>query len=59
MKKASIVERLESINMSEPERRRALHSLRTGYVISDGIMKVVNVVRSLRANPRSRLALKH
>jgi len=59
MKKCLIVERLEAINMSEPDRRRALYALQTGSAIADGIMKLVRLVRQLRRTPRTTLVLKH
>jgi hypothetical protein len=48
MKKCLIVERLEAINMSEPDRRRALYALQTGNSIAEGILKLVRIGKSLR-----------
>ena len=59
MKKCWIVERLEAINMSEPEHRRALHALQTGNAIADGILKLMALVRLPRRTPQRTLALKH
>ena len=59
MKKSLIVERLEAINMSEAERKRALHALQTGNAIADGILGVVRWVRLSRRAARPTLVLKH
>jgi hypothetical protein len=58
MKKCLIVERLEAINMSEPERRRALHALQTGNAIADGILKVAQFIRPLGRTLKITFALK-
>ncbi len=47
MKKCLIVERLEAINMTEAERRRAIWALQTGYAITEAILGVVHFVQSL------------
>jgi len=48
MKKSLIVERLEAINMSERDRRRAIWALQTGYAVTEAILSVVHFAQSLR-----------
>ncbi len=47
MKKSSIVERLEAMNITDAERRRAIWALQTGSVVTEAILGVVHFLQSL------------